>query len=110
MRQQVHKGFIMSDASIIYWRDIPTQIVVGRGRKAIKHQLSDRFMVAVDKAAMTAGKTDTEAYLADWRKSPHPLENEDIGTALTQLAKELEASYPTSRLAKLARNGGSETQ
>lgn len=100
----------MSAATIIYWRDIPTQIVVGRGRKAIKHQLSDRFMVAVDKAAMTAGKVDTEAYLADWRKAPHSFDTDDTNTAITQLAEELEANYPTSRLAELARNGGNEAQ
>ncbi|MCF6302973.1 MAG: virulence factor [Devosiaceae bacterium] len=98
----------MSKATIIYWRDIPTQIVVGRGRKAIKHQLSDRFMVAVDKAAMTAGKVDTDSYLADWRKAPHKLETENIDIAIKQLAVELEAQYPTSRLADIARNGGHE--
>ena len=98
----------MSEATIIYWRDIPTQIVFGRGRKAIKHQLSDRFMVAVDKAAMNAGRADTDAYLAEWRKSPHPVENEDPKSAVQQLADFLETSYPTSRLADLARNGGSE--
>ncbi len=97
----------MSTITIIYWRDIPTQIVSGRGRKAIKHQLTDRFMVAVDKAAMTAGKTDTESYLADWRKTP-PANSDQDDLTVPQLAELLENDYPTSRLADLARNGGNE--
>ncbi len=59
----------MSNASIIWWRDIPTQIISGKGRKATKVQLDQRFTVAVDRAAMVAGATDTDAYLEDWRKS-----------------------------------------
>lgn len=97
----------MSTMTIIYWRDIPTQIVSGRGRKAIKHQLTDRFMVAVDKAAMTAGKTDTESYLADWRKAP-PANSDQVDLTVLQLAEHFETAYPTPRLADLARNGGNE--
>ena len=58
----------MSDATIIYWRDIPTQVVVGGGRRGFKRMLADRFMVAVDKAAKAAGCTDEDAYLAEWRR------------------------------------------
>lgn len=98
----------MSNATIIYWRDIPTQIVLGKGRKAIKHQLTNRFMVAVDKAAMNSDAADTDAYLAEWRKAPHPLAEGANHISVEQLATELEAAYPTSRLADLARNGGNE--
>ena len=33
----------MTEITIVSWRDIPAQIIVGRGRKAIKVQLSDKF-------------------------------------------------------------------
>ena len=39
----------------IYWRDIPSQVIVKKGRKSAKIQLSERFQVAIDKAAMRAG-------------------------------------------------------
>lgn len=97
----------MAEASIIYWRDIPTQIVAGKGRKAIKRQLADRFMVAVDKAAMNANASDTDAYLAEWRKAPHPLDNNpDTAQAVENLALQFEEDYPSSRLADIARNNG----
>ncbi len=98
----------MNEATIIYWRDIPTQIVAGRGRKAIKHQLGNRFMVAVDKAAMASGASDTAAYLEGWCKKPMPIASEDVAAGIKKLAAEIEQQYPNSRLAELARLGGTE--
>jgi len=98
----------MSTVSIIWWRDIPTQIMAGKGRRAIKHQLDERFVVAVDRAAMIGGATDTDEYLKEWRKSSIELDADDIGKAVEKLAEEMEAAYPGSRLAELARNGGRE--
>ncbi len=98
----------MSTVSIIWWRDIPTQIMAGKGRRAIKHQLDERFVVAVDRAAMVGGATDTDEYLKEWRKSSIELDEDDIGKAVEKLAEEMEAAYPGSRLAELARNGGRE--
>ncbi len=95
----------MRDFTVIYWRDIPTQIVSGKGRRSKKLPLADRFMVAVDKAAMNAGATDANAYLEDWRKVPL---NADDGQNLEQLAADLEQRYPATRLAALARNCGHE--
>ena len=33
----------MADVVIVYWRDIPAQVIVGKGRKAAKVQLPERF-------------------------------------------------------------------
>ena len=41
----------MAKSTIIYWRDIPSQVVVKQGRNSTKAQLSKRFMEAIDKAA-----------------------------------------------------------
>ncbi|MEX0628650.1 MAG: virulence factor [Cucumibacter sp.] len=98
----------MSQATIIYWREIPTQITVGSGRKAIKRPLSGRFMVAVDKAAMAAGATSTDKYLEDWRKVPTEIGAGDPEVAADALAAEIERDYPAARLAALARGGGIE--
>lgn len=99
----------MIELSIIYWRDIPTQVVMGRGRKAIKRQLPDRFMVAVDKAAMNDGVTETDAYLADWHKVCRPASGSDETAIVEQLALLMEAEYPATRLAEIASNMGRDT-
>ena len=58
----------MAKSTIIYWRDIPSQVVVKQGRNSAKDQLSKRFMEAIDKAAMRAGRQGSKEYLEDWRR------------------------------------------
>ena len=53
---------------LIYWRDIPSQVIVQRGRLREKVMLSDRFQQAIDRAAMRAGKGGSGPYLAEWRR------------------------------------------
>lgn len=96
------------DVTIIFWRDIPTQIAIGSGRRAKKHQLTDRFMVAVDKAAMTAGASSTDEYLEYWVRKTVRFSVEDGTDNLNAVAAQIEQTYPTTRLAELARNGGNE--
>ena len=33
----------MADVIVVYWRDIPAQVIVGKGRKASKVQLPERL-------------------------------------------------------------------
>jgi hypothetical protein len=54
---------------VISWRDVPAQVLVKQGRETAKVQLSHRFQEAVDRAAMRAGKSGSDAYLADWKRS-----------------------------------------
>ncbi len=58
----------MTQITVVYWRDIPAQVICGSGRRAAKVQLSERFEQAIDRAAMKSGASETDAYLADWRK------------------------------------------
>jgi hypothetical protein len=60
---------------LIYWRDIPAQVIVQRGRKREKAQLSQRFQKAIDRAAMRAGKGSSDAYLSEWRRESATLES-----------------------------------
>ena len=60
----------MASLIVITWRDIPAQVIAKRGRETVKVQLSARFQEAVDRAAMRAGKGSSDAYLADWRRTP----------------------------------------
>ena len=67
----------MPDVTIVYWRDIPAQVIVGRGRTGAKRPLAERFEQAIDRAAMKTGAAGTDAYLAEWRKAePYPVDGE----------------------------------
>ena len=48
------EGIPMAEKVVVYWRDIPAQVIVKAGRKTAKRQLSERFEQAIDRAAMRA--------------------------------------------------------
>ncbi len=96
----------MAQVVIVYWRDIPAQVIVGKGRRGVKIQLSERFEQAIDRAAMKSGAASTDAYLADWRKAaPVEVAGEDADVAAAQAAR-LEADYDKDRLITLINNDG----
>ena len=96
----------MPDVTIVYWRDIPAQVIVGKGRRAAKVQLSQRFEQAIDRAAMKVGASDTDAYLAEWRRAaPYRLEGDGAEIAAAEAAR-LEAEFDSDRLKALIANDG----
>ena len=70
-----------SEIVVIMWRDIPAQ-VNGRDGDA-KHQamLPHRFQKAIDRAAMVAGKKTAQEYVAEWRRTSHPVTGDLAGIA-----------------------------
>ena len=96
---------------IIYWRDIPSQVIVQRGRKREKAQLSMRFQEAIDRAAMRAGKGGSDAYLSEWRRETSSLESGDeLRKIAEQQISRFEAEFSDERLSELIRNHGSASE
>lgn len=96
----------MPGLTIVYWRDIPAQVMVGKGRSATRTELPQRFAEAIDRAAMKAGAVGTDAYLADWRREG-PVEAEGTPEEIVAAAAaRLEAEYDQDRLKALIANGG----
>ena len=96
----------MADVTIVYWRDIPAQVIVGKGRRGTKVQLTERFEQAIDRAAMKSGAAGTDDYLADWRKAaPYSVEGADADVAPAEAAR-LESEYDKNRLLVLINNEG----
>jgi hypothetical protein len=101
------KGSLMSDMTIIYWRDIPAQVRVGRGRRAARAVLPERFEQAIDRVAMRIGATDGDAYMAEWRDEIVSCEGEPQQAA-DEKAAALDAAYDKERLKALIDNDGRE--
>ncbi len=96
----------MPDVTIVYWRDIPAQVIVGKGRRGAKRPLPERFEQAIDRAAMKVGAADTDAYLAEWRKAPpYAVEGEPEAIAQAE-ADRLDAEYDQARVKALIANDG----
>jgi hypothetical protein len=92
---------------IIYWRDIPAQVIVQRGRKREKVQLSQRFHEAIDRAAMRAGKGSSDAYMSEWRRDTSTIESTaELREIAEQEARRLEAGCSDEQLLQLIRNHG----
>lgn len=96
----------MPDVTIVYWRDIPAQVIVGKGRRGAKVQLAERFEQAIDRCAMKIDAKDTDSYLAEWRKAP-PVQIDGEATDIAQSeAARLEADYTADRIRALIDNDG----
>ncbi len=96
----------MPEVTIVYWRDIPAQVIVGKGRNGAKRQLPERFEQAIDRAAMKIGAAETDAYLAEWRKAA-PVEIEGTPQEIAEAeAARIDAEYDLARIKALIDNDG----
>ncbi len=94
---------------LVFWRDIPAQVIIKRGRERGKALLSPRFQAAIDRAAMRAGKGGSEAYMADWRRDSSSLSaTGSLKDLALQEADSLEAQYNDDKLARLVASYGRE--
>ena len=91
----------------VYWRDIPSQVIVQRGRQREKSMLSARFQDAIDRAAMRAGKGSSDTYIAEWRRETARCDAEgDLRQIALREASRLESEFSDDRLKALIRNHG----
>ena len=99
----------MAQVIILSWRDIPAQVIAGKGRRAAKRPLPERFEQAIDRCAMKVGARDTDAYLAEWRRGePFELPGADQDVADALVAR-LDAEFDNEKLKSLVQNEGWET-
>jgi len=96
----------MADVVIVYWRDIPAQVIVGKGRKASKIQLPERFEQAIDRAAMKIGAEDTDSYLAEWRKAESYSVNGEPDLIAKSEATRIDTAYTQQQIKELIDNDG----
>lgn len=97
----------MAKKITVYWRDIPAQIILQRGRTREKVQLSHRFQEAIDRAAMRAGKGSSDAYIEEWRRESAAFEEAgDLAAAARAEAELIENAFSDEQLLKLIRNHG----
>ena len=96
----------MPDVTIVYWRDMPAQVIVGRGRRGTKLPLPERFEQAIDRAAMKSGAAESDEYMAGFRKAdPIPAEGTDAEAAAAAVAR-IDAEYDQDRIKTLIANDG----
>lgn len=100
----------MAERVIVYWRDIPAQVIVKRGRKAAKRELPIRFTEAIDMCAMRSGTHESGAYLAEWRRGEPEAVSDDMEAEADKAVAEIENVYTKERLVALVKADGLESQ
>ncbi|MEM6932907.1 MAG: virulence factor [Pseudomonadota bacterium] len=97
----------MAQMQIVFWRDIPAQVIIKQGRRALaKRQLPERFEQAIDRCAMKIGAKDSEAYLAEWRRAD-PVAVEGDPEALAEAeATRLDTEFDKDRIKELIASDG----
>ncbi len=91
--------------TVIWWRDIPAQVIARDRRRSHKAVLHPRFQVAIDRAAATAGKASFDDYIGEWRKENRPC-GPDLEAEVTTTVQRLEAEHTQAVLARLVASGG----
>ena len=92
---------------LVFWRDIPAQVLVRRGRDKAKVMLSNRFQVAIDRAAMRAGRGGSEQYLEDWRRETSTFDTDgEPGEIAKSIASEIESRFSDEDIKALVKNKG----
>ncbi len=100
----------MAKLTIVYWRDIPAQVIVKAGRRSVaKRELSLRFVEAIDMCAMRSGLAETDAYLEEWRKAEAVEVSDDLEVEAENAAEKIENEYDKDRLKKLIDSEGRES-
>lgn len=97
----------MADLIVVYWRDIPAQVIVKAGRRnQVKIELDQRFAKAIDIAAMKGGARGDDDYLADWRKAAPVEVSDNLQTEAETMARQMDEEYDEARLKTLMANSG----
>ncbi|MEZ5789759.1 MAG: virulence factor [Nitratireductor sp.] len=99
----------MAQLTVVYWRDIPAQVIVKAGRKAAKRELPLRFTEAIDMCAMRVGAADTDAYLAEWRRSEPVEVGDDLEAEADKAMASIEAGFPQDTLVALVKADGRQS-
>ncbi len=96
----------MAKLTVVYWRDIPAQVIVKQGRTSAKRQLPERFEQAIDRCAMKVGARDSDTYLAEWRRGEPVQVEGDMEEAVAAEATRLETEFDVERIKALIANDG----
>ena len=95
----------MAKLKIVYWNDIPGQVVVREGRRSTRIRLSPRFMKAIERASYRLKKQHKDAFFDPWHDVDQPF-NGDIREQAKILVNQLEEQYSEAVLDKLIRASG----
>jgi hypothetical protein len=83
----------MATYQILRWQEIPS-VVEARDETGVKkHQLSNKFQVLIDEAAMRRNLAGSDAYLDQWNKTKPESSPGAAADVLARVAAEIESQF-----------------
>lgn len=99
----------MAEKQIVYWRDIPAQVIVKKDRRnQARLELDKRFIEAIDMVAMRENLSQTDDYLNEWRRGEAVEVGDDLETEAQKEMKQIQTKYDKEKLKQLIDNKGYE--
>ena len=95
----------MAQLKIVFWRDIPGQIVIREGRRSTRLRLPVRFMKAIERASYRLKKSQQDAMFEPWHDVAQPFDG-DVTQQARQLLQQLDTHYTDEVLETLIRASG----
>ncbi len=95
----------MAQLKVVFWRDIPGQVVYRDGGRNRRLRLSPRFFRAIERATYRLKKTGEDALFDPWHDVAQPVAG-DVREQAAQLVRQLESDYTDDILDSLARSNG----
>jgi hypothetical protein len=95
----------MATLFVTYWRDIPLLVTARDETDEVTVPLPPAFQELVDRVAVEAGLTASEAYLEDWGVGPPQEYAGPAAAAAAAWAQRLEAALPALRARHLGASG-----
>ena len=95
----------MAQLKIVYWRDIPGQVVFKEGRRNTRLRLPLRFMKAIERAANRLKKQNKDALFEPWHDVAQIVDG-DVRRQAEELIGQLEEQYSDAVLDQLIRASG----
>ncbi len=95
----------MAQLKIVYWHDIPGQVVFKQGRRNTRLRLSVRFMKAIERAGYRLKKQQKDALFEPWHDVAQIVDG-DVREQAQLLVRQIEDQYSDAVLEQLIRASG----
>jgi methanogenic corrinoid protein MtbC1 len=88
--------------TVLWWGDIPSQVIASDGDRTHKTELPARFQEAIDRAAMGGGQAGSDAYATGWTRTERVCST-DLQAELDAEVADLEHRFDEHELDRLVR-------
>jgi hypothetical protein len=89
--------------TVIWWHDIPSQVLVRDGDRTLKAELPARFQHAIDRAAMGGGRAGSGSYMEGWTRADRPC-SADLQAELDAEVASLDERFDQAELERIIRS------